>query len=426
MIDIRPYIEKKSLGRELSNEEICVVVNGYTTGDVLDEQMSALLMAIKINGMNIDETYAMTKAMQSTGKTYHYDFPVVDKHSSGGVSDTTTLIVVPTLACLGVKIAKMSGKALGFTGGTADKVKAFKGFNNTLSETEFKNMIAKHNASMITQSDEISVADKKIYELRDRTATVESIPLIASSIMSKKLACGANVILLDVKCGKGAFMKDIESATKLAKTMVDIGKRDGKKVVAMVTNMNSPLAYGVGCNLEVYSVIMALLGEKTPLRELSIVLSSQLYSLANTLPYDSSYRVVAEAVSNGSAIQKLKEIVVAQGGSIDVINNPNLLLDAPFKHEVLSQSNGFLNGIDARKIADFVNRIKSQTDEKYLASVGILLNKQLGEKVCAGEKLLSVYSQNKLSEDVYKSVLNAFSFCDKQPKKEKLVYKIIE
>lgn len=425
-MDIRPYIEKKSIGLELLPDEICDIINGYSKGNVTDEQMSALLMAIKINGMNIDETYAMTKAMQASGKTYHYDFPVVDKHSSGGVSDTTTLIVVPTLACLGVKIAKMSGKALGFTGGTADKVKVFKGFNNELSETEFKQMIAKHNASMITQSDEISIADKKIYALRDRTATVESIPLIASSIMSKKLACGANVILLDVKCGKGAFMKDVESATKLAKTMVEIGKKDGKKVVAMVTNMNSPLSYGVGCNLEVYSVIMALIGEKTPLRELSIVLSSELYSLANTLPYDKSYKVVLEAVTNGVTMQKLKEIVTAQDGSVDVINNPNLLLDAPYKHDVVSKTNGFVSEIDARKIADFVNRIKAGTDEKYLASVGVLLNKQVGDKIAVGEKLLTVFSQEQLNTDMYKLVLGAFAFSDKQPKKEKLVYKIIE
>lgn len=426
MMDIRPYIEKKSIGIELSTDEISAIIDGYATGNVADEQMSALLMAIKINGMNIDETYAMTKAMQASGKTYHYDFPVVDKHSSGGVSDTTTLIVVPTLACLGVKIAKMSGKSLGFTGGTADKVKVFKGFNNELNESQFKDMIAKHNASMITQSEEISVADKKIYALRDRTATVESVPLIASSIMSKKLACGANVVLLDVKCGKGAFMKDLDSATKLAKTMVEIGKKDGKKVVAMVTNMNSPLSYGVGCNLEVYSVIMALIGEKTALRELSIVLSSELYSLANTLPYDKSYKVVSDAVSNGTTMQKLKEIVTAQGGSIDVINNPNLLLDAPTKHEILSKNNGYVTEIDARKIADFVNEIKTQTDEKYLASVGVLLNKQVGDKVAVGEKLLTVYSQNKLNDEMYKSVFGAFVFGDKQPKKEKLVYKIIE
>lgn len=426
MMDIRPYIEKKSLGVELAADEINAIINGYATGDVSDEQMSALLMAIKINGMNIDETYAMTKAMQASGKTYHYDFPVVDKHSSGGVSDTTTLIVVPTLACLGVKIAKMSGKSLGFTGGTADKVKVFKGFNNELSEAQFKEMIAKYNASMITQSDEISVADKKIYALRDRTATVESIPLIASSIMSKKLACGANVILLDVKCGKGAFMKDLDSATKLAKTMVEIGKKDGRNVVAMVTNMNSPLSYGVGCNLEVYSVIMALIGEKTPLRELSIVLSAELYSLANTLPYDKSYKVVEDAISNGHAMQKLKEIVVAQDGAIDVFDNPNLLLDAPTKREILCPVGGYVTEIDARKIAEFVNKIKANTNEKYLASVGVLLNKQVGDRVVAGEKILTIYSQNELDEDVCKSIYGAFGFGEKPPRKEKLVYKIIE
>lgn len=426
MIDIRPIIEKKSLGVELTQEEIYKVVEGYSENIVSDEQMSALLMAIKIKGMTIDETYIMTKAMQDSGKTYHYDFPVVDKHSSGGVSDSTTLIVVPTLASLGVKIAKMSGKALGFTGGTADKVKVFEGFNNNLNEAEFKDMIAKHNASMITQSDEIAVADKKIYALRDRTATVESIPLIASSIMSKKLACGANVILLDVKCGKGAFMKDVESATKLAKTMVEIGKKDGKKVVAMVTNMNSPLSFGVGCNLEVYSVIMALIGEKTPLRELSIVLSAYLYSLANTLPYDKCYKLVADTVGSGKSLEKLKEIVVAQGGKIDVINNPNLLLNAPFRYEIISKCGGFVSEIDARKVADFVNDIKATTDSKWLSSVGVLLNKQVGDKISVGEKLATVYSQNKLDDEFYSRLNSAIVVSVKEPKKEKLVYKIIE
>lgn len=426
MLDIRPYIERKSNGAELAPEEINRVVDAFARDDVSAEQMSALLMAIKINGMNIDETYAMTKVMQNSGKTYHYDFPVVDKHSSGGVSDTTTLIVVPTLATLGVKIAKMSGKALGFTGGTADKVKVFKGFNNELTEAQFKEMIAKHNASMITQSDEISVADKKIYALRDRTATVESIPLIASSIMSKKLACGANVILLDVKCGKGAFMKDIDSATRLAKTMVEIGKKDGKKVVAMVTNMNAPLSYGVGCNLEVYSVIMALLGEKTPLRELSTILSAQLYSLANTLPYDRSYKIVEQAISNGDAIKKLKEIILAQGGSVDVVDNPNLLLDAPHKHDIQSKAGGFVTDIDARKVAEFVNKIKTQTSQKYLSSVGVLLNKQVGDRISVGEKLATVFSQEDLDAEMYCSLLDAIAIGAKEPKKEKLVYKIIE
>ena len=426
MIDIRPIIEKKSLGIELSQEEIYKVIEGYSENLVSDEQMSSLLMAIKIKGMSIDETYIMTKAMQNSGKTYVYDFPVVDKHSSGGVSDSTTLIVVPTLASLGVKIAKMSGKALGFTGGTADKVKVFEGFNNTLSESDFKDMIAKHNASIITQSDEIAVADKKIYALRDRTATVESIPLIASSIMSKKLACGANVILLDVKCGKGAFMKDVESATKLAKTMVEIGKKDGKKVVALVTNMNSPLSYGVGCNLEVYSVIMALIGEKTPLRELSIVLSSHLYSLANTLPYDKCYKLVSETVSSGKSLDKLKEIVLAQGGKIDVINNPKLLLNAPIRYDIISKCAGFVAEIDARKVADFVNDIKSTTEEKWLSSVGVLLNKQVGDKIGVGEKLATIYSQNKLDDELYSRFNSAVVITSKEPKKEKLIYKIIE
>lgn len=426
MLDIRPYIEKKSNSLELSPAEIAQVINAYTTGDVSDEQMSALLMAIKINGMNIDETYAMTKAMQNSGKTYHYDFPVVDKHSSGGVSDSTTLIVVPTLASLGVRIAKMSGKALGFTGGTADKVKVFKGFDSLLSEEKFRENVAKHNASIITQSDEISVADKKIYALRDRTATVESIPLIASSIMSKKLACGASVILLDVKCGKGAFMKDLDSATKLAKTMVEIGKKDGKNVVALVTNMNAPLSYGVGCNLEVYSVIMALMGEKTPLRDLSIILSAHLYAMANTLPYDKSIAIVERAISSGETLRKFAEIVTAQGGSADVFANPNLLLDAPCKVDICAKKTGYVCEIDARKVADFVNAIKAQTDEKYKPSVGVLLNKKIGDKVVAGEKLVTIYSQTKIDDANADKILDAFVFGAKEPKKEKLVYKIIE
>lgn len=424
-MDILKIIEKKSHGLELSSEEIWFIVEEYVNGNILDEQMSALLMAIKINGMNIDETYAMTKAMQSSGKTYHYDFPVVDKHSSGGVSDSTTLLVVPTLALLGVKIAKMSGKSLGFTGGTADKVKVFKGFNASLTEKEFKDMIAKHNGSIITQSEEISLADKKIYALRDRTATVESIPLIASSIMSKKLACGASVILLDVKCGKGAFMKDLDSATKLAKTMVEIGKKDGKKVVAMVTNMNAPLSYGVGCNLEVYSVLMALLGEKTRLRELSIILSAELYALANTLPYDKSYAIVEKAFNSGEVSIKLKEIILAQGGNIDVFDNPKSLLSAPVVENIYATHDAYVSGIDARKVAEVEVSLRNSAEEKNKPLVGVLLNKQVGDKIKKGELLATIYSDDSVDTSLIDDLHGAFEYMAKEPKKEKLVYKII-
>ncbi len=426
MMNVLDIIEKKSIGKELSAEELRFVVGGYVDGVISDEQMSALLMAIKINGMNIDETYAMTKEMQASGKTYHYDFPVVDKHSSGGVSDSTTLLVVPILALLGVKIAKMSGKSLGFTGGTADKVKVFNGFNSELNESQFKKMLAKYNGGIITQSDEISLADKKIYALRDRTATVESIPLIASSIMSKKLACGASVILLDVKCGKGAFMKDIESATKLAKTMVEIGKKDGKKVVAMVTNMDAPLSYGIGCNLEVYSVLMALMGENTRLRKLSIILSAQLYSLANTLPYDKSLQIVEKAINSGEVEIKLKEIVLAQGGSIDVFDNPNLLLCAPNIEQVLSRNDGYVSGIDARKVAEIEVELRNLSFEKNKAKVGVLLNKQIGDKISKGELLATLYSDDVVGNSIKTRLYQAFEFSNKEPKKEKLVFKIVE
>ena len=425
-MDILKIIDKKSLGNELSAEEIEFAISGYVEGIVADEQMSALLMAIKINGMNIDETYAMTKAMQASGKTYHYDFPVVDKHSSGGVSDSTTLIVVPTLALLGVKIAKMSGKSLGFTGGTADKVKVFSGFNAELDERQFKALLSKYNGGIITQSDEISLADKKIYALRDRTGTVESIPLIASSIMSKKLACGASVILLDVKCGKGAFMKDVDSATKLAKTMVEIGKKDGKKVVAIVTNMDAPLSYGVGCNLEVYSVIMALMGENTRLRKLSTILGAHLYSIANTLPYDKSLAIVEKAINSGEVLIKLQEIVLAQGGKIDVFDNPKSLLCAPNNVQILSKTTGYVLGIDARKVAEVEGILKNIASDKFKPQVGVLLNKQIGDKISSGELLATLYFDGHIDNAVKTRLYDAFEFTSKQPKKEKLVYKIIE
>lgn len=425
-MDILEIIDKKSNGKELSPEEIKFAVLGYVNGDVSDGQMSALLMAIKINGMNLDEVYAMTKVMQSSGKTYHYDFPVVDKHSSGGVSDSTTLIVVPTLAHLGVKIAKMSGKSLGFTGGTADKVKVFSGFDSELNESEFKNLLSRHNGGIITQSEEISLADKKIYALRDKTGTVESIPLIASSIMSKKLACGASVILLDVKCGKGAFMKDLDSATKLAKTMVEIGKKDGRKVVALVTNMDSPLSYGVGCSLEVYSVIMALVGEDTALRQLSAILSAHLYSLANTLPYDKSLAIVEKVLDNGEVLAKLKEIVHAQGGKTEVFDNPSLLLSAPKTLKILSKSSGYVSNIDARKVAEVENILKNNANDDYKPKVGVLLNKKNGDKISSGELLATIYSDCEVNKQLSEMVYNSFEFTFKKPKKEKLVYKIIE
>ncbi len=424
IIDI---IDKKRKGEVLSKEEIEFAVNGYVKGSVLDEQMSALLMAIMLNGMNIKETYYLTKVMQNSGKTYSFPFEVADKHSSGGVSDSTTLILLPTLSAMNVKVAKMSGKSLGYTGGTIDKVSMFKNFNTELDEADFKKALNEVGGALISQSDEIALADKKIYALRDRCACVESVPLIASSIMSKKLASGSNTILLDVKCGSGAFMKDKRSAIKLAKTMVKIGKMDGKNIRAIVTNMNTPLSSGIGCAQEVYCVIKALNKEDSDLLELSKILSAHLYSMTMICSYENAYNEVCRTINSGKAKHKLEQIVKNQGGDASAILHPEKLLDAKFVTPVKCADNGgYVSKIDALTMAKVQKYVQNLAPEKDKHSCGVMLNVKVGSGVKQGDELAKIYSASKLDEDILQLFLSGIKFSATPVKKEKLVLKIIK
>ncbi len=410
---IYDIIEHKRHGEKLTAGEIDYAVNGYVSGEILPEQMSALLMAIAINGMTDVETYNLTKSMQNTGKTLHFDFETVDKHSTGGVGDSTTLIIAPVLACLGLKVSKMSGGGLGFTGGTIDKLKVFDGYNPAMDYKTFVGNLQKVGCAIISQSEEIAKADKMIYLLRDRTATVDSIPLIASSIMSKKLASGANTILLDVKYGSGAFMKTKEEAIELAKLMVKIAKKDNKKVCAVISNMNCPLSAGVGCNQEVYSVLNALNGNNSMLLELSKYLSAKMYALATDCAFSDAQKKVTDVIASGQAKDKLKQMIVAGGGNLTIFDNPNSLLVSDYVVKCTSKQAGYIANIDAYKVAKFVQHLKSQTDnDKQKLRCGVLLDIKLGDKVEMNQQIAQVFSAKKVRKEDLDLLYEAITFSD--------------
>ncbi|MBR4745366.1 MAG: thymidine phosphorylase [Clostridia bacterium] len=418
---IYDIIEKKRYGNELTKEEIEFTIAGFVKGDITEAQMSALLMAITINGMTDKEALCLTKTMQNSGKSYKFPFKSVDKHSTGGVGDSTTLIVVPTLAAMGLRVSKMSGKALGFTGGTIDKMKCFDGYNPEMSEEKFLDIIRKCGCVIMSQSSDIAVADKLIYALRDKTATVDSIPLIASSIMSKKLASGADTILLDVKYGTGAFMKTIDDAKKLAKLMVKIGKADGRNVNAVITNMNVPLSDGVGCNQEVYSAIKVLHGENSRLAELSKYLCAKLYSEAKGKPFNECKKMVSDAIASGKAAEKLREMVMLGGGNADIIDHPEKLLISDYVVKVTSKKNTYVNNINAYKVAKFVNHLKDSAVEKQKYRAGIMLNVHVGDEIHENDTLATIYSSRKVTNEMIEELLACFEFSDKYSSNYKLI-----
>lgn len=425
-MEIYEIIDKKRKNKTLTQEEISWVIKEYIKGTILDEQMSSLLMAICINGMTERETFNITNAMKNSGETISYEFLVADKHSSGGVSDSTTLFITPLLASLNVKMAKMSGKSLGLTGGTIDKLMVFNGYDANKSIDEFKTIIKNVGASIISQTDSMAIADKKIYALRDRTATVESIPLIASSIMSKKLESNADFILLDVKYGKGAFMKDISSAKKLAKLMVKIGKANGKKVWAVLSNMNIPLADGIGSALEVYSLLMALKGDNPILTDISLTLASIIYQMYNNTTYAKAYSIIQNQVKTDKPIKKLKEIILAHGGDISIIDEPDKLLCTKFKEKVTSNIDGYICDIDANKIAKIVYELKESSSKERKLYQGVMLNVRYGKLVKKGGVLATIYSDNIISNNQKTQCIDAITIKNIKPKKLKLIKEVIK
>ncbi|MGE5379829.1 MAG: pyrimidine-nucleoside phosphorylase [Methylocystaceae bacterium] len=402
MYKIIDIIQKKRDGQALSSEEIDFFIKGYTRGGIPDYQASALAMAIYFRGMNAEETAHLALAMAASGDTMDLSAIggiKVDKHSTGGVGDKTTLTAIPIVAAAGVPVAKMSGRGLGHTGGTIDKFESITGFRVQLSAAEFIAQVQNIKLAVIAQSGNLVPADKKLYALRDVTATVDSVPLIASSVMSKKLAAGANAILLDVKVGDGAFMKNLEEAVVLARTMVDIGSRAGRQVAAVLSTMDQPLGYAVGNSLEVKEAV-DLLADHGPsdLRELSIFIAGyMIYLGGKALTPDAGFKLAANLLTSGAALDRFRAMIVAQGGGWPANSLPDLPT-APVTQLVIASEAGFIQHIDTEKLgrtAMLLGAGREKIGDAIDYSAGILLNKKPGDWVETGEVLAVMHTATK-------------------------------
>lgn len=396
-------IQKKKNGETLTKEEIDFMITDYVAGKIPDYQMSAMLMAIYFNGMENEELAAFTLAMRDSGDLVDLS-PIegikVDKHSTGGVGDKTTLIVGPIVAACGVPVAKMSGRGLGFTGGTLDKLESISGFRIDLSAAEFFETVKKTGISVIGQTGNLAPADKLLYALRDVTATVDSIPLIAASVMSKKLAAGSDKIVLDVTTGSGAFMKNTRDAKKLAKHMVAIGNHAGKETVAILTGMEEPLGFAIGNNMEVKEAIEVLKGDgPEDVKEVSVALAGMMLSLGlENVSHSQGKRMAKKALSSGQAFEKFKEMVQAQGGDIRYVEHPEFFERDAFEGEVLAAEDGFLSGMDTEKIgvaAGLLGAGRETKDSVIDMSAGIYLKKKIGDTVKKGEPIAICYAGTK-------------------------------
>ncbi len=403
-------IEKKKMGEVLSTKEIEFFVNGFTDGTIPDYQVSALLMAIYFQGMNKEETLALTLTMARSGDMLDLsdiEGIKVDKHSTGGVGDKTSLVLAPMVAALGVPVAKMSGRGLGHTGGTIDKLEAFAGFTTKLDEQRFIDNVNNIKMAIAGQTANLAPADKKLYALRDVTATVDNVSLIAGSIMSKKIASGADAIVLDVKTGSGAFMRKVEDAKNLAQTMVDIGNGYGRETVALVTDMNQPLGLAVGNILEVKEAIATLKGQgPKDLHELCLQLGTQMVRLAKvTDSEEEARRLLEETIASGSALNKLKEFVEAQGGDSSSIDDPSLFDVASIIEPVKARKTGYINHIETEEIGFATMMLgggRETQDSVIDLAVGYVFEKKLGAFVNAGDTIALVHANDsvKMEESV--------------------------
>ena len=426
-------IQKKKEGKELSVEEIHFLIDGYTKGNIPDYQMAAFLMAVCFQGMTNRETAELTLAMAYSGETA--DLSALgelsaDKHSSGGVADTTTPIVAPLAAALGVKVAKMSGRGLGHTGGTVDKLESIPGYQTKMSLEAFMEQTKKIGVAVIGQTQNLAPADKKLYALRDVTATVDSIPLIAASIMSKKIASGAKNIVLDVKVGAGAFMKTKEDAEKLAKQMVSIGKLVGRNTAAFLTDMEVPLGCAVGNSLEIEEAMAVLRNEKQgSLRELSVALAAQMASLALHKPYELCCIEAEEALSSGRAFSVAKEWIEAQGGDVCCLTDRSRYKQAKFVYTVQAQVGGFVHAMHAEKIGVAACKLgtgRLKKEDSIDSSAGILLKKSVGDFVACGDVLAILYTDKEDEiPEANAMVLDAFSFAEEKPGNRDLIMQVI-
>lgn len=422
-MDILDIIDKKEKGEKLTKEELQYVVDGYLDGTIKDYQMSAFLTEIDLLGLSEEETIDLTDIMLKSGETLDLGFEgVVDKHSTGGVGDKTTIVLAPLVASLGVKVAKMSGRGLGHTGGTIDKLESIKGFQTSMTLEKFKEQVAKINIALVGQMGNLVPADKKIYALRDVTGTVDSVPLIASSIMSKKLASGASSIVIDLKVGSGALVSNLEEAKELANLMVTIGKNNGKKTACVLTNMDEPLGYAVGNSVEVIEAIDTLKGNgPKDLTDLVIKLGTLMVEVGLNISEKEAEEKVKTNLYNGKGYEKMLEWVKAQGGDITSIPV------AKHSKEVVAPQDGYISAINALEIGKLSRKLgagRLTKDDEIDLTVGLILNSKVGDYVRKGEPLLTVlYNEKEIADE---EVLSCYKFSDSVVEEPKLIIDIIK
>lgn len=427
MIDL---INKTRLQNPLKTNEIQFIVQEFTCGNIPDYQMAAWLMAVCIQGLSNEETYELTAAMAQSGKQLNWDdlsSPPVDKHSTGGVGDTTTLLILPLIAACGATAAKMSGRGLGFTGGTLDKLDSIPGFQSVLSEYDFKKQLQKYGIALTGQSTELAPADGKIYSLRDVTATVESLPLIASSIMSKKLAAGASAIVLDVKVGSGGFMKSIDDARKLAQTMIHIGKSVNRQVTAYLTNMDQPLGNHIGNGLEVFEVIHLLKNSdlSSDLAKVSIALAGEMLFLSGlTSSAEEGTLLIEEAWLSGKGLEKFRQWITIQHGDPSIIEYPEKLLQNTHSIDILASKEGFICGFDVEGLGILARDLgagRLQKADLIDPAAGLILHKRLGEKIDKNEKWLTLYQSKEISNYFYQQAQKLIQISSEIPRLSPLI-----
>ncbi|MGY5485061.1 pyrimidine-nucleoside phosphorylase [Paenibacillus sp. ALE2] len=417
MVDL---IEKKRDGKELSTEEINFIIQGYTQGEIPDYQVSALAMSIFFKDMNERERADLTMAMVHSGDTIDLsaiEGVKVDKHSTGGVGDTTTLVLAPLVAALDIPVAKMSGRGLGHTGGTIDKLEAIAGFHVEITKDEFVDLVNRSKIAVVGQSGNLTPADKKLYALRDVTATVNSIPLIASSIMSKKIAAGSDAIVLDVKTGAGAFMKTVEDAKELAHAMVSIGNNVGRKTMAVISDMSQPLGLAIGNSLEVKEAIDTLRGEgPKDLEELCMALGSQMVFLAGKADsLEDAEEKLKEVIRNGKALEKFKEFITNQGGDASVVDHPERLPQAQYLIEVPAKQDGVVAEIVADEIgtaAMLLGAGRATKESEIDLAVGLMLNKKVGDAVQKGDSLVTIHANREDVDQVLEKIYTNIRIAD--------------
>lgn len=432
-MNILEIIAKKRDKQKLSKQEIEYFVENYTNGNIADYQASALAMAIYLNGMDEEETTDLTLAMAHSGDILDLSElgTVVDKHSTGGIGDKVTLILAPIIASLGIPVAKMSGRGLGYTGGTIDKLEAIPGYNTSLTIDQFIKNVKEIGIALMGQTLNLAPADKKLYALRDTTSTTESIPLIASSIMSKKIAAGANKIVLDVTCGSGAFMKNIETATKLAETMKKIGKLAKKETTCVITNMNEPLGKAIGNSLEVIEAIEFLKGNMQPdVKEVILTLGAYMIKLADKgEDIEDNKQKMLEQIQNGKAFAKLEQWIQKQGGDISYLENTEKFEKAKYVIPVIADRSGYVKSLDAQEIGKASMNLgagRKKKEDNIDFSVGIILEKKTGNKVEKGENIAFVYANNeKLGQEISQDILNAYTIVDEIVEKKQDILKIV-